>query len=177
MASSSSSMRLKEEMRLMNDKAERARDALAPLHEEQRPVSTSSSLALELKQREDDIRNERVIAAIIEQDMEAKSEEKLEGPSTVTKKIRTVPVLDAKLAASNLGSLFSKLPSTVLAHNVSSCLDNDLKTQVVLTRTCKRLRPFFQPALTQVALNKLLQHIAYGEEDEAKKSLHQTPIY
>ncbi len=61
MASSSSSMLLEEQMRFMNDKAERT--ALTPLREKLRPVSASSSLSLELRQREDDdIRNEHAFA-------------------------------------------------------------------------------------------------------------------
>jgi len=175
----SSSLRLTEQMRLMNNQDERARasNALTPLREELRPVSTSSSLALELKQQEDDLRNERAIAAMIEQDFETKSEEKPEEIPSVTKKMlpRKVPELDAKLATSNLKSLFSKLPSTVLAHNISSCIDDDLKTQVVLTQTCQRLRPFFQPALTEPRVKQLLQHIAYGQEDEAKKIIASNP--
>lgn len=143
MASSSSSMLLHQQMRLMNDP-------------------------------KDDVCNERAIAAIIEQDIEAKSDEKPEEPFTLTKILtKKIPELDAKLAASNLESSFSKLPSALLTHHIASCVD--LKTQAVLTQTCKRIHPFFQPALTELRLKQLLQHIAYGQEDEAKKIIASNP--
>ena len=85
-----------------------------------------------------------------------------------------VPVLEEKLALSNLQSHLFKLPSALL-FEVSTCLEKDLKTQAALTQTCKRSAVFFQPELTKVRLKALLQAVVYGNMDKAKKIIASNP--
>ena len=167
--------RIKNALRAMhNDRKQQ------PVASAKRPISISSSAALEGKIRSQVEKNDSAIAQLIQQDLEreVRDEKKGYNPANVNQlKRKPLPPMNDKLAQSNLqSSFFKKLPTAILGNNISSLLD--LKNQTALTQTCKRARHLFQPPLTEALearLKQLLEHAVRGEMKEVEAIVAKNP--
>jgi hypothetical protein len=82
--------------------------------------------------------------------------------------------LDTALAHNRAHQLV-QAPHDVLQSLIGKRPELEVKDISHLTKTCARFHSLFQPVVDQAGIQKLLKHIAYGEQIEAEKMINASP--
>lgn len=76
-----------------------------------------------------------------------------------------IPILDGEISK-NL-----KFPKDIWIQVFRKTLNNDIKSQKLITQLSKATHKLFQPDMFKARLGKLLDHVLFGERDEVEKML------